>query len=88
LLTRRLCAASARGVARLQALDLEEGEVERVGVNYGVLDALAARVRNMPLERRGSRGSSRLLEQKIAVGERRHDIVGQMPMPPPSPLRA
>ncbi len=53
---------------RLQVLDLHEGEIERVGVDHIVLDALAPRIGNMPLERRRARAAARLLEQEVAVG--------------------
>ena len=77
----RLSRAEA-GRSRLQMLDLDEGEVERIGVDHIVLDALAPRIRNMLLERRRARTAARLLEQKVAVEKRHDDIVGLMPMPP------
>jgi hypothetical protein len=66
----------------VQMLDLDESKVERVGVDDIVFDALAPRVRDMPLEGRRPRGSARLLEQKVAVEERHDDIIGLMDVPP------
>jgi hypothetical protein len=62
--------------------DLDEGEVERIGVNNIVLDALAARIGDVALERRRARGSARLLEQKVAIEKRDDDIVRLMDVPP------
>jgi hypothetical protein len=63
-------------------LDLDEGEVEPIGVDHIVLDALPPRIRDVALEGRGARGAARLLEQEVAVEERHDDIVRLMPMPP------
>jgi hypothetical protein len=65
----------------LQVLDFHEGEVERIGVDHIVLDALFARVRDMALQGRGARGPARLLEQEVAVEHGHDDIVGLVPMP-------
>ena len=70
--------------SRLQVLDLDEGEVEGIGVDHIVLDALAPRVRNMALERRRARAAAGLLQQKVAVGKRNDDVVSLVPMPPVS----
>jgi hypothetical protein len=45
-------------------LDLDEGEIERLGVDHIVLDALPPRTRNVALERRRARAAARLLEQE------------------------
>ena len=73
--------AANAGRSRLQVFDLHEGVVERVGVDHIVLDALPARVRNVPLERGGARAAAWLLEKEVAVRERDHDIVGLMAVP-------
>ena len=43
---------NSRGASRLQVLDLHEGEIERVGVDHIVLDALLPCIGNVPLQRR------------------------------------
>src|SRR5271167_602296 len=63
-------------------LNLDEGEIKRIGVDHVVLHALAPRVRDMALECRRPRAASGLLQQGVAIGERYDDIIGLMGVPP------
>src|SRR5579863_7811408 len=69
------------GGLRLQVLDLDEGEIERVRVHHIVLDARAARVGDVQFQRGLARSAAGLLEQEFAVGERNDDIIGLVTAP-------
>jgi hypothetical protein len=63
-------------------LDLDEGEVEWIGFDHIVLDALPPRVRDMPLQSGPARNATRVHQQEVPIGERNDDIVGLMAAPP------
>ena len=70
-----------RSGSRIQMLDLDEGEIERIGVDDVVLDARPPRVGNMQLQRHRARAAAGLLEKQVSVGERNDNIIGLMSMP-------